>query len=127
MAKQKPNPYKVMTSILTTYEPTYDEKMTLNSFFMCRYLSNDYRGVVVANLVNYYYNQLPLNIQYDFAKQVLYGEIKFIQTPKKEKLDSKLLDNISRFYKVNFDHAIEYSELMTDEDKEEFRTMYDGN
>lgn len=126
-AYKKPNPYKVMTSVLTTYKPTYDEKMTINSFFMCRYLSNHPRGVFVSNMINRYYNVIPLNVQYDIAKQLLKGKIKFIQQTSKPKVDTKLLDNISRYYKINEQHAIEYLELMGEEQIEDFRTLYDGN
>ena len=123
MAKR--SPYKIMTSILSSYQPTYDEKMTINSFFMCRYLSNHPQSVFVANMINRYYNQIPLNTQYDIAKQLLKGKIKFIQPQKKEKLDDKLLENISRYYNVNESTAIEYLELMKQPQIEEFSTLYD--
>lgn len=125
MAK-KMKPYEVMTSILKSYNPTYAEKMTINSFFMCRYLSNNPQSVFVGNMINRYYNEIPLDKQYDIAKQLLKGKIKFIQPQKKEKLDSKLLENISRFYNVNLECAIEYLELMETEQIEEFKTLYDS-
>lgn len=124
MAK-KMKPYEVMTSILKSYNPTYAEKMTINSFFMCRYLSNNPQSVFVGNMINRYYNQIPLDKQYDVAKQLLKGKIKFIQPQKKEKLDNKLLENISRFYNINLETAIEYLELMETEQIEEFKTLYD--
>jgi len=124
MAK-KPNPYKIMTSILSDYQPTYEEKMSINSFFFCRYLSNNPQSVFVGNIINRYYNEIPLNIQYDIAKQLLKGKIKFIQPQKKEKLNNKLLENISRYYNINIETAIEYLELMKDPQIEEFKTLYD--
>jgi len=116
-----------MTSILSTYKPTYDEKLTLNSFFMCRYLSNHPQSVFVGNMINIYYNQIPLDRQYDFAKQLISGRITFIQNQKKEKIDTKITDNISRYYKVSEEHAIEYMELMDEVQRQKFKTMYDGS
>jgi len=122
--KQK-SPYQVMTSILTNYNPTHEEKLSMNSFFACRYLSNNPMSIFLANAYNRY-SVIPVDIQYDVAKQLLRGKIKFIQFPKKSKDTNDVLANISRFYKVSEDVALEYYNLMTDEVKEEFRDLYKG-
>jgi len=114
-----------MTSILTNYKPTYEEKMTINSFFMCRYLSNNPMSIFIGNAYNRYYTQIPLNVQYDMAKQLLSGKIKFIQFPKKPKNEDKLIENICRYYKVNLTHAREYLEFMTQKERDDILKMYE--
>jgi len=118
--------YQIMTSILSNYNPTKEEKEIINSFFMCRYLSGNQRAVFVGNFINRYYNELPLVVQYDLSKQLLRGKIKFIQAPKKEKMDNKVLENITRYYKVSMTDAIQYLELMDQDEREHFETLYDG-
>ena len=118
--------YQIMTSILTSYQPTYTEKQLLNSFFMCRYMANHPGSIFVSNFINRYYNYLPLNIQYDFAKQVLRDKIKFIQPPRKEKFENKIANNISRFYKVSNETALEYMTQMPKTELDKFEILYDG-
>lgn len=120
------NPYQVMTSVLSNYSPTHEEKMSINSFFMCRFLSNHPRSIFVGNIINRYYNQIPLNRQYDFSTRMLMGKIKFIQMPKKLVNDNAVIENICRYYTVNYTNAQEYYKLMNAETRESFRVMYDG-
>jgi hypothetical protein len=124
--KDKKSSYQIMTSILTNYRPVYQEKLTINSFFFVRYLSNNTRGIHVGNVFNRYYKEIPINIQYDIAKQLLKGKIKYIQFPKKDKNIDITITNISRFYKINIDAAKEYFDIFDTEQKEYFRTLYDG-
>ena len=124
---QKPKTsYQIMVSILSNCNPTKEEKQLVNSFFMCRYLSGSPASVFVGNFINRYYNELPIHIQYDLSKLLLRGKIKFIQPPKKDKIDDLVLENISKYYKVSLQNAIQYLELMDAEEKEHFKTLYDG-
>ena len=115
-----------MTSILSDYNPTYDEKMTVNSFFLCRWLSNNPDTVFVGNVLNRFYNEIPLNKQYDMSKHLLRGKIKYIQFPKKIKNSEKVIDNICRYYKVSIDSAYEYWNLMSEKERNNMEIMYDG-
>lgn len=115
-----------MTSILSDYKPHYDEKMTINSFFLCRWLSNNPSAIFVGNIINRYYNEIPLDRQYDMSKQILRGKIRYIQFPKKTKNSEKIIDNICRYYKVSENTAWEYWNLMNKEEKEKMEIMYDG-
>lgn len=118
--------YQVMTSILTTYKPSLEEKMSISSYFMCRYLSSNSASIFVGNFINRYYSEIPVNIQYDISKQILNGKIKWIQLPRKDKNDNKTIDNISVFYKVSYITAVEYYNLMSDKERDRFHKIYDG-
>lgn len=124
--KEQLTPYQIMTSILTKYSPTLEEKLKINSFFTARYLSGHPGSVFVGNFINRYYEEVPLDVQYDVAKQLLNGKIKWIQLPKKDKNDNKTITNISTFYKISIIGAIEYYNLMEEQEREYFNKIYDG-
>ena len=124
---KKKSSYQVMTSILSNYEPSMEEKLSLNSFFYCRYLSGNIETSQIGNIINIYHDQLPLNIQYDIGNILVNKKkIKFIQVPKKEKHDSELVDNVCRYYKISIDNAKQYINLMNEEQKEKFKNLYKG-
>jgi hypothetical protein len=118
--------YQIMVSILGNYNPTKEEKLIINSFFMCRYLSGNPKAIFVGNFINRYYNEIPQDIQYDLSKQLLRGKIKFIQPPRKDKNDDKILENITRYYKISMSDAIQYFELMDKQERIHFEELYDG-
>jgi predicted SnoaL-like aldol condensation-catalyzing enzyme len=124
--KEKKSTYQIMTSILSNYKPNKIEKLSINGFFFVRYLSNNPKAIHIGNVFNRYYKEIPLNIQYDIAKQLLKGKIKFIQFPKKEKHLDETITNISKYYKINLDKAKEYWNLMPEKEREYFRTLYEG-
>ena len=123
---KKKSSYQIMTSILSNYNPTLEEKLTINGFFFTRYLSNNPKAIHIGNVFNRYYKEIPLNIQYDLAKQLLKGKIKFIQFPKKEKNLDIIIINISKFYKINIDKAKEYYNIMGENERLKFEKLYEG-
>lgn len=124
---RKLNPYKIMTSILTSYEPSKEEKQSINSFFLCRWLSNHPRSIFISNILNRYYNEIPIDKQYDFAKETLSKDgIKYIQYSKKEPTPIKTIQNISKFYKISLSNAKDYYDLMDEKEREKFEHIYDG-
>jgi hypothetical protein len=123
---EKKSQYQIMTSILTNYRPSNDEKLKINGFFFCRYLSNDPRAIHISNVFNRFYKEIPMNIQYDISKQLLKGKIKFIQMPKKEKETNEIILNISKYYKINLTKAKEYYLIMPENEREFFKKLYEG-
>ena len=114
-----------MTSVLTSYQPTLEEKKSINGFFFCRYLSNHPKAIHIANAFNYFYKEIPIEVQYNVAKVLVTKErIKFIQFPKKTKEENEIINNISRYYKVSNETATEYYSLMGTEERIKFRDLY---
>jgi hypothetical protein len=124
--KTKKSSYQIMTSIFNNYNPDIKEKLKINGFFFVRYLSNNSRAIHVGNVFNRYYKYIPLNIQYDISKQLLYGKIKFIQFPKKIEENNIIITNISKYYKINLNKAKEYYNLMPESEREKFKKLYEG-
>jgi hypothetical protein len=120
----KKSSFQIMTSVLKPYNPTLEEKKTINGFFFCRFLSNNALSIHLANAFNRYYKEIPINIQYDIAKMLFSKKIKFIQFPKKESEDNKIIENISRYYKISIETATGYFQLMKDDEKIKFKNMY---
>lgn len=123
-------PFKVMTSLLNNSQPTEKEILTLNSFFMCRWLSNDPNTLPMGNIVNMNYN-MPLTIQYKFCEDYiaiknLKEKVSFIKSTKdKQNKDfQKLMDNIQKKYKINEIIAQDYYNLMDNDEKNKIYNMY---
>ena len=127
-----PTPYAVMTSILKKNEnPTKEQAQTLNTFFFVRWLSNNRFTTPIAHVLNTYYN-IPPEVQLRFADDYaeltgLRNKVKFIGF-NKEKVSpemKKILENISRKYKVSETTAQEYFDLMDNAERDRLYTMYD--
>jgi len=119
-------PYQIMISILNNFSPSKEQKQTLNPFFFVRWLSNERRAIHIGNVFNRYYKEIPIHIQYDIAKLLLHKKIKFINFPKKEMESEKTLENIAKYYKISLSQAQEYFDIMSDKEKQKFKTLYDG-
>lgn len=124
-------PYVIMSSILKPHDkPTLEEAKTINTFFFARWLSNNRFTTPIAHILNTYYN-IPPEVQLRFAQDYsdltgLPGKVKFIGF-NKEKRDpnmQKLLDNISRYYKINEIQSEEYFNLMNDTERDRLFNMY---
>jgi hypothetical protein len=122
----KKSGYQIMTSILNNYKPSKEEKLSINPFFFIRWLSNSPKGIHIANVFNRFYKEIPLDIQYDTAKQLLKNKIKYIQFPKKEKNENIVIENISKFYKISLEKAMEYYEIMPEKERKRFEDLYKG-
>lgn len=128
--KQPLTPFKVMTSLLNNTTPTPEEKLTLNSFFMVRWFSNNKHTLPMANIINTFYN-MPINIQYTFCEDYIELtkmklKVKFISfNNKKPNPDFvKIIENIQKKYNVNEIHAEEYYNLMTAKQQTEMKDYY---
>lgn len=130
--KLKPDasPWLVMGTVLNGKVPTEEQIKSINSFFFCRWLSNERKTVPIAAIINRYYN-MPVPMQYKFAKVQIQNSdarrIKYIDYSKVKipEMLQKLLDNIKRYYKVSEETAKEYFELMSDKERDRLMEMYD--
>jgi len=124
--------WQVMSSVFKPeIKPNKEEIAKINSFFLCSYLSNNRHSMPIASAINWRYN-IPVPVQYRFAKDYsdlvgMASKIKFISFSKKKTSPEmeKLLGNISKRYNVNATQAMEYFNLMTNDQRTELFTMYD--
>lgn len=119
-------PYQIMISILNDFTPSKEQKQMLNPFFFVRWLSNNRQAIHIGNVFNRYHKEIPIEIQYDIAKLLLHKKIKFIKFPKKEIENEKTLENIARYYKISLSQAQDYYDIMSEKEKQKFKTLYDG-
>ena len=124
--------WQVMSSVFKPeIKPTEEEIASLNSFFFCSYLSNNPHSMPIASAINWRYN-IPVPVQYRFAKDYsdmvgMAKKIRFISFSKQKTSPemAKLIDNISKKYQVNNETAMEYFNLMTDDQRTELYTLYE--
>lgn len=129
---KEPTPYIIMTSILRENDnPTKEQAQKINTFFFVRWLSNNRFTTPIAHVLNTYYD-IPPEVQLTFANDYaeltgLRNKVKFIGSNKETQSPEmkKLLDNISRRYKVNEVQAQEYFKLMSNEERDRLYHMYD--
>ena len=125
------NNYQVMTSILKPNQvPSPEQIAKINSFFFCRWLSNNRFTVPIACTLNKYYN-MPINMQFRFAQDYsdltgMAEQVKFIGFVKDQipKDLEKLLHNIKRFYKISDTTAMDYFKVMDNPTRDKFMEMY---
>lgn len=124
-------PYQIMTSILKANDnPDKEEAQKINTFFFARWLSNNRFTTPIAHVLNRFYN-IPPEVQLRFANDYaeltgLRNKVKFIGFSKEKKDENlqKLLDNISRYYKINEVQAEEYFDLMDNDERNRLFNMY---
>ena len=124
------SPWKVQTSVLQKQMPSYEQASGINSFFMARWLSNNPVSIPIAAVINRDYN-VPEAVQYLFANDYIEltnmrQKVKFISFSKDKKHPDyqKILDNISRYYKVSETQAVEYFGLMDDTQRDRLMAIY---
>ncbi len=123
--------YKIQASILSKEMPSLEQVKKISSFFFTRWLSMNRFTAPASNVLNKFYN-IPPEVQYIFVNDYaeltdLRNKVKFIgfQKDKKDENLQKLLDNISRLYKVNENTAMEYFDLMNDTERDRIFHIYD--
>lgn len=124
--KVKRNMYDIQNSILKKdFIPTDDELKMLNSFLVCRWLSNHPFSIEVANYINSHYT-LPIKAQYWLARSFVNG-VKFIGQAKKEKEDTEKIEAISKEYICNNNLAKRYIEILPDEEIERILSKWNSH
>jgi len=114
MKDKNKTPYSIMKSAVDkTFVPTDDELSKLNSFFLTRFVSNDPSTIYIANTLNCYVKNIPIQAQYKFVRNSTMDKINYINYPKKEKtISDKELQIIAYHYKCNISIAKDYIEIL---------------
>ncbi len=122
--------WKVQSSVLQDQMPSYEQAGGMNSFFFARWLSNNPVSLPIAAVINRDY-QVPEAVQYLFANDYIEltnmrKKVKFISFGKDKKHPDyqKILDNISRYYNISEPQAVEYFNLMDDNQRDRLMAMY---
>lgn len=107
--------YKIFSKILKTKKDlTPDEYKKINPFLMNNWLSGDRLGLVLADVFNKYEN-IPMENRVQLIRGVLQPNVKYIKYPKSTIQKDKYIENISKYYNINYELAKEYYETMPEE------------
>ena len=95
-----------------------------NPFMVNRGLSQNMETVLIANEMNKHW-QLDKQMVHDFYYYIIPKKKRFSKWAKANNDDKDLLDLIVRHYTVNRVVAIDYLKLLTSEDIDKIKEMYD--
>jgi hypothetical protein len=93
------------------FVPTDEEFKQLNSFMLCRTLSNSPLGIEVANFINCNHSTLDIKMQYWFARSALQA-VKFIGYPKKDKEENENIKYVASEYNCSDEVARRYLKIL---------------
>lgn len=104
--------------------PNNDELKSMNSFVMCKWLSNSPSCIEVANFINNVSdNDMPINVQYWFARSVI-KNVKHIPYPKKDSSIDKDIEILSDHFECNYELAKTYYKILPAEEREKIIKKY---
>lgn len=127
------SPWKIMNSIAKKdFIPNKEEINSINSFWLCKWLSNDLRNIIVAEMINTNYKNITNNSQYWFSRACV-KYVPFIRKKEKSKIEFKnnreemLFKCIKIHYSLSNDRdkeALTYLDMMSENEKNRILKMY---
>lgn len=121
--KEARTPYAVMNSAINKkFIPTLDEIKTVNSFMLCRTISNHPLGVEVANFINNAYD-IPIEVQYWFVRSTL-NKVNYISYPKKQANNDKDIEIIAEHFECNYMQAKQYYKMLPEDERNKILVKY---
>lgn len=122
-AEQDRGSYQLMLSIVKKHlTPKEEEYEKINSFFLCRWLSNHPLGIEVANYINCN-SELNIKGQYWLARSTLQS-VKYIANQKKDALTIESIQLLAKHYKCNLELATRYLSILPTEELDKIRLIY---
>lgn len=117
-----PSPYEIMrSSVKKDFVPTEEQIKSINSFIMCRWLSNHPLGLELANYINTNYDMSIIN-QYWLVRWM--KGIQYIAYVKKEEEINSDIELLMKYYNCNANLANRYLKIISKEQLEDIRKMY---
>ncbi|AFR52364.1 putative clamp loader subunit [Campylobacter phage F356] len=117
--------YEVMVSAYKKdFIPNKNEMNLLNSFMLCRWMSNDIHSVEFANFINNH-TDIPINVQYWFARSIM-NKVTYMGRPPKEDKLNEYEEAVSKYYNISFNVAKQYCSILPKEKQEEILNMFKG-
>jgi hypothetical protein len=121
--QEKRTSFAIMaSSVKKDFIPTLAELNTINSYMMCKWLSNHPVGIEVANFINNA-TDLPIEVQYQFVRATMHN-IRYISFPKKTSPIDDVLDIISDHYKCSYSIAKQYYKILPEAEVEKILKKY---
>lgn len=114
--------FKIIAKCLDLKKPISEEEInSVSPYLFCRWLSGNQFTIFASNELNKYYNEIPFLNQFMMIRKTFGGKIKFIPFPKTLKdEESNEIKCLEKYFKISYNKAKEYLELI---DKEELRRI----
>lgn len=115
--------FKTLTSAIDIKKTVSDTDIEkIPSFIFCKWLSGNPHSIFAGNQINYYH-QIPIVQQYYMIKHAFAGKIRYIPYPKNiTEAELKEVGYIADYFKISFEKAKEYIELIN---QKEYRNIVD--
>lgn len=117
--------FNAFKKILNLEDLTQEDLDKISPFLMLRWLEGNPGCLQIAQFLNVYH-KIPLEAQIEFIKSITQGRIKYIKFIKGNKVESKELDLISKYFKISLDKALLYSEFLSKEDIKSIESQLDS-
>lgn len=115
--QEKRTGFAIMASaVKKDFVPTNEELKSINSFMMCRWVSNHPVGIEVANFLNNA-TDIPINVQYWFVRSTMHN-IRYIAVPKKNSDIDKDVDILANHYQCNYILARQYYMMLPKDERD---------
>lgn len=115
--------FAIMASaIKKDFIPSPEEIKSINSFMMCRWISNHPLGVEVSNIINNA-TDIPIETQYWLVRSMM-NNVRYIKYPKKTSDEDKDITIIAEHYKCNFLQAKQYYKILPEEERNKLLNKY---
>ena len=115
--------FAIMASaVKKDFIPTEAELKTINSFMMCRWISNHPVGIEIANFLNNA-TEIPIDVQYWFVRNTMHN-VRYITYPKKTSAADKDIETLTKYYDCNYAVAKQYYKILPKEELEKILNKY---
>ena len=118
--------FKIIAKCLDLKKPISEEEInSVSPYLFCRWLSGNQYTILASNELNKYYNEIPFLNQFMMIRKTFGGKIKFIPFPKTLKdEESNEIKCLEKYFKISYNKAKEYLELISEEELRRIVEMY---
>ena len=118
--------FKILTGCLDKSKKFSEEEInSVSPYLFCRWLSGNQYTILASNELNKYYNEIPFLNQFMMIRKTFGGKIKFIPFPKTLKdEESNEIKCLEKYFKISYNKAKEYLELISEEELRRIVEMY---
>ena len=118
--------FKILTGCLDKSKNFSEAEInSVSPYLFCRWLSGNQYTILASNELNKYYNEIPFLNQFMMIRKTFGGKIKFIPFPKTLKdEESNEIKCLEKYFKISYNKAKEYLELISEEELRRIVEMY---
>ena len=114
----------ISSAVDRKFIPAEEEYEKMTPYLFLRYFSNDPTGLIIVSELNVRKN-IPKKWEYWFMRLMMPVSIRYIRYNKKEKFeDEDFLNNLCHYYKCNQRQAIEYLNILPEQEINKIKDMY---